>query len=63
LNRSDKKKIETAEVRFLRHAAGYNRRDKIGNLTIRSELQIFNTNDKIKEKKKEWHDHIQRMDH
>jgi hypothetical protein len=49
-------------MRFLRHVAGYTRRDEISNLTIRSELQIFNINDKIKDKKKEWHDHIQQMD-
>jgi hypothetical protein len=62
MNRSDKMKIETTEMRFLRHVAGYTRRDEISNLTIRSELQIFNINDKIKDKKKECHDHIQRMD-
>jgi hypothetical protein len=62
LNRSDKRKTETAEMRFLRHVAGYTRRDEISNLTIRSELHIFKINDKIKDKKKEWHDHIQRMD-
>jgi hypothetical protein len=51
------------EMRFLRHVAGYTRRDEISNLTIHSELQIFNRqNDKITDKKKEWHDHIQRMD-
>jgi hypothetical protein len=48
LNRSDKRKIETPEMRFLRHVAGFTRRDEIFNLTIRSELQIFNINDKIK---------------
>jgi hypothetical protein len=63
LNRSDKKKIETAEIRFLRYVAGYTRRDEISNLTIRSELQIFDINGKITHKKKEWHDHIQWMDH
>jgi hypothetical protein len=49
-------------MRFSRHVAGYTRRDEISNLTIRSELQIFNINDKMKDKKKEWHDHIQRID-
>jgi hypothetical protein len=62
LNRSDKRKIETAEVRFLRHVAGHTRRDEISNPTICSELQIFSTNDKITDKKKEWYDHIQQMD-
>jgi hypothetical protein len=62
LNRSDKQKIKTAEMRFLRHVAGYTRRDEISDLTICNELQIFNVNDKIKDKKKEWHDHIQWTD-
>jgi hypothetical protein len=62
LNRSDKRKIETAEMRFLRHVAGYTRRDEISNSSIRSELQIFDINDKITDKKKKWHDYIQRMD-
>jgi hypothetical protein len=62
LNRSDKRKIKTAEMRFLRHVAGYTRRDEISDLTICNEFQIFNVNDKIKDKKKEWHDHIQWMD-
>jgi hypothetical protein len=56
LNRSDIRKIETAEMRFLRHVAGHTRRDEISNLTIRSELQIFSINDKITDKEKEWHD-------
>jgi hypothetical protein len=42
LNRSDNRKIETAEMRLLRHDAGFTRRDEISNLSIRSELQIFN---------------------
>jgi hypothetical protein len=62
LNRSDERKIETADMRFLRHVAGHTRRDEFSNITIRSELQIFNINDKITDKKKEWHDHIQWMD-
>jgi hypothetical protein len=40
----------------------YTRRDEISNLTIRSELQIFIISDRIKDNKKELHDHIQRMD-
>jgi hypothetical protein len=34
----------------------------VRNLTIRNELQIFNMNDKIKDNKNEWHEHIPRMD-
>jgi hypothetical protein len=40
-------------VVLVRHDAGYTRRDEISNITIRSELQIFNINDKITDKKKE----------
>jgi hypothetical protein len=49
-------------MRFLRYVAGYTRRDEISNLIIRSELQIFNINYKITDKKEECHDRIQRMD-
>jgi hypothetical protein len=48
-------------MRFLRHVAGYTRRDEISNLIIR-ELQILNINDKITDKRREWHDHIERID-
>jgi hypothetical protein len=40
LNRRDKIKIETAEMRFLRNVAGYTRRDEISNLTIHKKLVI-----------------------
>jgi hypothetical protein len=40
---------------ILWHGAGYTRRDEISNLTIRNELQKLNINDKITDKKKEWH--------
>jgi hypothetical protein len=52
LNRGDKRKIETAEITFLRHTAGYTRRNEISNLTVRSELQIFNINDKLQTRKR-----------
>jgi hypothetical protein len=61
LIRSYKRKIETAEIRFLRRVAGYTRRDEISNLTILSDIQIFYIKDKIKDTKNECHDHIQRM--
>jgi hypothetical protein len=48
-------------MRFLRYVAGYNRWDEISNLTVHIELQIFNINDKIKDKKEQY-DHIQWMD-
>jgi hypothetical protein len=39
LNRCDNRKIETAQMRLLRHVAGYTRRDDISNLTICSDLK------------------------
>jgi hypothetical protein len=45
-------------MRFLRHVAGYTRGDEISDITTRSELQIFNINDKIKSNKKEWNDNV-----
>jgi hypothetical protein len=52
VNRSDERKIETAEKRFLRHVGGYARRDELSNLSNRSELRKFNINDKIKRQEK-----------
>jgi hypothetical protein len=40
-------------MRFLKHVAGYAIGDEISNLTIRSEIQIFNINDTVKDKKKD----------
>jgi hypothetical protein len=34
LKRSDKRKIETSEMRFLRYVAGYNGWDEINDLTV-----------------------------
>jgi hypothetical protein len=63
LDRSDKRKIEIVERRLSRYIAVCTRSDEISNLTFRSELQVFIINDKITDKNKEWHVHIQRMDH
>jgi hypothetical protein len=61
-NCRSERRIETAEVRFVRHVPGCTGRDEISNLAIHSELQIFIINDRIKDKKKELLDHIQRLD-
>ena len=41
LNRSDKRKIEAAEIRFLRPMAGYTLWDKKRSSDIRKQLGIF----------------------
>jgi hypothetical protein len=61
LNRSDKRKIEAAEMRFLRPMAGYTLLDKKSS-DIREQLDIFNINDKLTQYEINWREHIQRMD-
>ena len=47
LNRSDKRKIEAAEMRFLRPMTGYTLWDKKRSSDIRVQLDILNFNDKL----------------
>ena len=47
LNRSEKRKIEAAEMRLLRSMAGYTLWDKKRSSDIREQLGIFNNNDKL----------------
>jgi hypothetical protein len=44
INLSEKKKIESAEMKFLRAAAGYTLIDQKRSTDIRLELKIFNLN-------------------
>ena len=46
LNRSVMRKIEAAEIRFLRPTAGYTLWDKKRSSDIREQLGIFNINEK-----------------
>ena len=62
LNRSDKRKIEAAEMRFLRPMAGYTLLDKKEVSDVREQLRIFNINDKLTQYKIDWREHIQRME-
>ena len=62
LSRSDKRKIEAAEMRFLRPMAGYTLSDKKRSSDIREQLSIFNINDKLTQYNINWKEHIQRMD-
>ena len=62
LNRSDKRKIEAAEMRFLRPMAGNTLCDKKRSSDIREQLDIFNINDKLTQYKINWTEHIQKMD-
>ena len=62
LNLSDKRKIEAAEMRFLRTMAGYTLWHKKRITDIREQLGIVNINDKLTQYKINWREHIQRMD-
>jgi hypothetical protein len=48
LNRVDRRKIETAEMKCLRRVAGFTLRDEVRNTATREELQIFNIGERIK---------------
>ena len=56
------RKIEAAEMRFLRPTVGYTLLDKKRSSDIRGQLGIFNINDKLTQYKINWRKHIQRMD-
>ena len=62
LNRSDKRRIEAAEMRFLRSMAGYTLLDKKRSSDLREHLGIFNINDKLTQYKINWREHMQIMD-
>ena len=62
LNPSDTRKIEAAEMRFLRPMAGYTLLDIKRSSDIRDQLGIFNINDRLSQYKINWREHIQRMD-
>jgi hypothetical protein len=61
INRSDKKKIESAEMKFLRSVAVYTLLDQKRSTDISSELKIFNLTERIEKKKENCHEHILRM--
>jgi hypothetical protein len=51
-NRSDKKKIESAEMKFLRSVAGYTLLYQKRSTDICSGLKIFNLTERIEKQKK-----------
>jgi hypothetical protein len=61
INRSDKKKIKSAEMKFLRSVAGYTLLDQNRSTDIHSELKIFNLTEIIEKQKENCLEHILRM--
>lgn len=58
---TDKRKLQAAEMRFLRKVKGCTRRDQIRNEDIRQELGIYNLNEKIANQREQWKQHLSRM--
>jgi hypothetical protein len=54
--------LEAAEVRFLRSVTGYTRLDKIRSEVISKELDISGIQDVRSENKRNWINHLERMD-
>lgn len=61
LNRSDRRKIETAEMKFLRSIAGVTILDRRRNEDIRKDLKIFNLTNRIESMRNNWYEHVRRM--
>lgn len=61
LNRSDRRKIETAEMKFLRSVAGVTILDKKRSEDIRKDLNIFNLTNRIDNMRNNWYEHVKRM--
>jgi len=55
-------RLEAAEMRFLRNVKGYTRLDKIGSEVIRKELEISGIQDVRSKHKRNWINHLERMD-
>jgi hypothetical protein len=60
-SKKDKDKIQAAEMRFRRRVKGCTRADRIRNVDIRAELNIYNINSRLEETKEKWEKHIDRM--
>lgn len=61
LTKKDRLRIQAAEMKFLRAVSGYKLSDQRRNEDIRHELNIFNLNDKIKEYREKWIEHLNRQ--
>jgi hypothetical protein len=55
INLSDKRKTESAEMKFLRSVAGYTILDQKRSTDIRSEIKIFDLTESIEKQKENWH--------
>ncbi|KAJ4446557.1 hypothetical protein ANN_13254 [Periplaneta americana] len=61
LNKKEERKIEAAEMKFLRGVAGYTLWDRKRN-DIRKELKIFKLTEKISQYRNDWIEHLEWME-
>jgi len=62
ITQRDNSRIQASEMRFLRKVQGISRLDRHRNEDVREKLNIYSINDKIKEYRTKWKQHINRMD-
>ena len=59
--KKEESRIQAQEMKFLRRVKGCTKLDRIRNTDIRTELNILDINQKIKENKNKWKEHVERM--
>ena len=62
LKKREERRLEAAQVKFLRHLLGITKLDKEKNQCIRQKTGAQNTVKEIKQYQKKWLQHVQRMD-
>jgi hypothetical protein len=61
MGKRDTKKLQAAEMRFLKSVKGRTRLDKIRNEDIKKELGVFSINDTMRIYRQDWLEHVERM--
>lgn len=62
ITKMNERRIQTSEMRFLRRAAGYTKMDRKRNIEIRQELEVEDVNEMIREYRRKWREHVERME-
>ena len=62
LKKREEQRLEAAQMKFLRHLLGITKWDKGKNQCIRGKTGVQNIVEEIKQYKKKWLEHVQRMD-
>jgi len=59
---SEEQRLETAQIKFMRHLLGITELDKVKNQSIREKTGAQNMVKEIKQYQEKWLQHVQRMD-